>query len=392
MLPSVTLPAVFSAPIRLDIVAFVHKNLSKNTRQAHGVYKKAGMQHSAESWGTGRAVARIPRVSGSGTHRAGQAAFGNMCRKGRMFAPLKVFRRWHRKVNLNQRRHALASSLAASALTPLVLARGHKCTEVPEFPLVVSDKLESYEKTKDAVAFLKRFGAYQDVQKVIDTKAQRPGKGKLRNKRYKTRKGPLVVYGNENVKLVQAFRNVPGVEVANVHRLNLRSLAPGGQVGRFIVFTQSAFAALDSLFGSYKQTAPLKSGYQLLRQTMTNADLARIINSNEVQSFVRPAKKSVVAHELQKKNPLRNVKMMDRLNPNATLVREAARKANEENRAKRQAAVAANRGCSKVLTSEQKKALKVRKTASKQWIQGVLNNLDASYKRDIEHNAHLTRI
>jgi hypothetical protein len=41
---------------------------------------------------TGRAVARIPRVSGGGTHRAGQAAFGNMCRSGRMFAPTKVWR------------------------------------------------------------------------------------------------------------------------------------------------------------------------------------------------------------------------------------------------------------------------------------------------------------
>jgi len=84
------------------------------------------MKHSAESWGTGRAVARIPRVSGSGTHRAGQAAFGNMCRKGRMFAPLKTYRRWHRKVNLTQRRHAVAAALAASALNPLVVARGHR--------------------------------------------------------------------------------------------------------------------------------------------------------------------------------------------------------------------------------------------------------------------------
>jgi len=74
--------------------------LSKNRRQAHGVALKAGMMHSAESWGTGRAVARIPRVSGSGTSRAGQAAFGNMCRSGRMFAPLKTWRRWNRKVNL----------------------------------------------------------------------------------------------------------------------------------------------------------------------------------------------------------------------------------------------------------------------------------------------------
>jgi large subunit ribosomal protein L4e len=57
------------------------------------------MKHSAESWGTGRAVARIPRISGSGTSRAGQGAFGNQCRKGRMSHPLKSYRRWHRKVN-----------------------------------------------------------------------------------------------------------------------------------------------------------------------------------------------------------------------------------------------------------------------------------------------------
>jgi len=80
-------------------VQFVHSNLAKNSRQAHAVDPKAGMKHSAESWGTGRAVARIPRISGSGTSRAGQGAFGNQCRKGRMSHPLKSYRRWHRKVN-----------------------------------------------------------------------------------------------------------------------------------------------------------------------------------------------------------------------------------------------------------------------------------------------------
>merc|ERR1711981_1038285 len=133
----VRMPHVFLAPVRDDIVQFVHDQLSKNTRQAHGVDPKAGMKHSAESWGTGRAVARIPRVSGSGTHRSGQAAFGNMCRKGRMFAPLQTWRRWHRKINTNQKRHAVASALAASAVAPLVVARGHNVEHVPELPLVV---------------------------------------------------------------------------------------------------------------------------------------------------------------------------------------------------------------------------------------------------------------
>lgn len=83
----------------------VHTNINKNKRQPYAVKYEAGMQTSAESWGTGRAVSRIPRVPGGGTHRAGQGAFGNMCRGGRMFAPTKTWRKWHRKVNVNQKRY-----------------------------------------------------------------------------------------------------------------------------------------------------------------------------------------------------------------------------------------------------------------------------------------------
>jgi large subunit ribosomal protein L4e len=60
-----------------------------------------------------------------------------MCRKARMFAPLKIWRKWHAKVNHTQRRHAIASALAASAVPALVLARGHKIDNVPELPLVI---------------------------------------------------------------------------------------------------------------------------------------------------------------------------------------------------------------------------------------------------------------
>ena len=59
---NVTLPVVFKAPIRPDIVNFVHTNLCKNNRQPYAVSELAGHQTSAESWGTGRAVAVIPRV------------------------------------------------------------------------------------------------------------------------------------------------------------------------------------------------------------------------------------------------------------------------------------------------------------------------------------------
>merc|ERR1719486_1753526 len=145
-------------PLRPDIVEFVHTSMNKNKRQALAVGAKVGYETAAESWGTGRAVARIPRVPGGGTHRAGQAAFGNMCRGGGMFSPTKVWRRWHRRVNVTMKRHAVASALAASTLPPLVMARGHKINEVAELPLVVSDGAQSIQKTKQGLEFLKNLG------------------------------------------------------------------------------------------------------------------------------------------------------------------------------------------------------------------------------------------
>merc|ERR1711993_94654 len=167
---NITLPAVFKAPIRPDIVNFVHFEMLKNTRQAYAVSEGAGHQTSAESWGTGRAVARIPRVRGGGTHRSGQGAFGNMCRGGRMFAPTKTWRRWHRKINTNQRRYAITSAIAATGVPALVMSKGHRIEEINEVPLVLSDKVEELKKTKEAVILLKKLNAYDDVQKCIDSK------------------------------------------------------------------------------------------------------------------------------------------------------------------------------------------------------------------------------
>jgi len=42
-----------------------------------------------------------------------------------MFAPLKTWRRWHRRVNNKHKRHAVVSAIAASGVAPLVMARGH---------------------------------------------------------------------------------------------------------------------------------------------------------------------------------------------------------------------------------------------------------------------------
>merc|ERR1719216_773078 len=91
-----------------------------------------------------------------------------MCRSGRMFAPTKVYRRWHRKINKTQKRQAVASCLAATASAPLVQARGHRLGEtVKEVPIVVSDDIESISKTKDAVECLKSLGLEAELKKCM---------------------------------------------------------------------------------------------------------------------------------------------------------------------------------------------------------------------------------
>lgn len=320
------MPGVFLAPVRPDVVHQVHVGLSKNKRQAYCVNKYAGKSVSAASWGTGRAVSRIPRVQGGGTHRSGQGAFGNMCRGGRMFAPTKTWRKWHQKVNVTQKRYAVASALAASAVPALVMARGHKVDELPEVPLVVSNAVEATTKTASAVALLKKLGAYADVEKVISSKTMRAGKGKLRNRRFTQRRGPLIIYETDN-GITRAFRNIQGVELACVTRLNLLQLAPGGHLGRFCVWTQGAFARLDALYGSHSKPATEKTRYKvpyrLPQLQMANSDLSRLINSDEVQSKVNAPKEGTKPAVL-KRNPLKTAEVMDELNPAAPAQRKRA--------------------------------------------------------------------
>merc|ERR1711998_30162 len=194
-------------------------------------------------------------------------------------------------------------------------ARGHKIDQVPECPLVVDSGIESCDKTKKAMSILAAIGASDDVEKSKASRQIRSGKGKMRNRRYVQRRGPLVVYDADN-GVSKAFRNISGVEVCSVDKLNLLQLAPGGHLGRFVVFSEGAFAKLDAVYGGKNgKLSEEKKGYRVPRATMTNSDLPRIINSDEVQTKVRPAKASATKFVRLKKNPLKNLGTMIKLNP-----------------------------------------------------------------------------
>ncbi|KAG8958001.1 hypothetical protein FRC03_009557, partial [Tulasnella sp. 419] len=181
---------------------------------------------------------------------------------------------------------------------------------------------ESFTKTKEAVTLLKALNAYGDVTKVSNSRTLRSGKGKWRNRRHRQRRGPLVVYG-EDKGIVRAFRNLPGVEVVNVRRLNLLQLAPGGHLGRFIIWTESAFGLLDEVFGTFDKASVQKKDYLLPTAKISNPDITRLINSEEIQAAVRPISEAHTRlSRAPRKNPLVNKTALFRLNPYARVLRK----------------------------------------------------------------------
>lgn len=239
-----------------------------------------------------------------------------------MYAPTKVWRHWYRRVNINQRRYAMCSVLAASSLPALVMAKGHKIEKVPEIPLVVENKVQSFKKTKDAVQLLHRLSVWDDIVKVKKTKRLRAGKGKMRNRRFKMKRGPCVVYERDE-GITRAFRNIPGVTLLPVQKLNMLKLAPGGHVGRMIIWTEGAIKRLDRIYGTWKQKSKEKADYNLPMPKMTCTDLGKLLRSDEIRSAIRPrlAKKP---RRMTKKNPLKHLRVMLELNPAAGALRKAA--------------------------------------------------------------------
>merc|ERR1719356_2142549 len=86
---------------------------------------------------------------------------------------------------------------------------------------------------------------------------------------------------------------------------------------------------MNEIYGTLKSGAPMKKGYHLPRAQMENADIARIINSTEVQSVLRP-KLEAPKKFAMKKNALKNKQEMAKLNPCSEEDRALRRKQREQ--------------------------------------------------------------
>jgi large subunit ribosomal protein L4e len=272
----------------------------------------------------------------------------------------------------------LVSAIAATGVPALVASKGHLIDKTPEFPLVVSDKVQEIRKTSQAVSFLQNIQAWDDIEKVRATTRQRAGRGKMRNRRTIKKLGPAIIYAKDS-GLTSSFRNLPGVETINVQQLNLTRLAPGGHVGRFVIWTESAFRQLDKLYGTWKHASKAKKNYNLPQPKMVNADLSRLLHSKVIQNAIRRRRsvsrcflqhslttkfsnscvvqmyRSTVTRALRKQNPYRNLLALKKLNPHALVVKKFARKFHAQRTAARAAIRKSQRG--EKLTAEERELI-----------------------------------
>jgi len=244
----VELPKQFSEEIRPDLIKRSFLAIQSNKTQPHGAMETAGMDYSAKlsrrrkdyKSGYGRGMARIPRkvMLRRGTQFIYVGAVASNTVGGRRAHPPKSEKVWTQKINNLERKKAIRSAIAATLDKDLVKERGHKFKEIP----LIIENIEQIKKTKELKDLLIKLGLEKELERSSE-KRIRSGKGKLRGRKYKTGKGPLIVV-EKNSELQKASSNIPGIDTCTVDSLNTELLAPGAVPGRLTIWSTSAIEKL----------------------------------------------------------------------------------------------------------------------------------------------------
>ncbi|MFB6194290.1 MAG: 50S ribosomal protein L4 [Halobaculum sp.] len=231
----IELPAAFDQPVRPDLIGRAVATAQANRKQPYGTDEFAGLRTPAESPGSGRGIAHVPRQSiGGGSSEARRVP---QAVKGRRAHPPKAEKDQGKQMNTKARKKAVRSALAATADPEVVAERGHEFDDETELPLVVSDAFEELQKTQEAVAALEALGVHADVERADEGRSVRSGQGTTRGRKYQEPRSLLVVTSDEPSR---AARNLAGVDVTTAREVNAEDLAPGAHPGRLTLFTESA--------------------------------------------------------------------------------------------------------------------------------------------------------
>lgn len=240
----IEIPKVFSVNPRKDIIQKASEVSFSKKKQIQGRDKRAGLRNSSEGWGTGHALSRAPKIKGSGFPTARNVGRVPFAKGGRRTHPIKTEKTIVKRINKKAKKLSIISAISASADETWIKRRGYAIEQIPEFPLVVDDKIQTIKKTSIVYSTLVDLGLKEELIKIKESKQIRAGKGKRRARKYKMKKGILVVI-KEDFGIIKAARNIPGIDIVKIENLSIDHLAPGGFPGRLIIWAQSAFQELN---------------------------------------------------------------------------------------------------------------------------------------------------
>jgi large subunit ribosomal protein L4e len=160
--------------------------------------------------------------------------------------------------------------------------------------------------------------------------------------------------------ITKAFRNIPGVDTINVDNLNLLKLAPGGHVGRFCIWTESAFKKLDAIYGTWRKPSSEKKCWNLPQPKMACTDLSKLLKSEEIHKVLRAPNKKFHRHVV-KTNPLKNVRTMLQLNPYSAVMKKNANLVSSKRLREKAAAAAKKAGKKPVVEAMAKRTTAMAK-------------------------------
>lgn len=246
----ITLPAVFETAYRPDVIKRAVLSLQSKKRQPYGTDPLAGKRSSAHYHGLrkyrftmmNRGMSRIPRIHGKGaSYFAMRARVSPHAVKGRRAHPPKADKLWAQKLNKKEKLLALKSALAATANTELLRLRGH----VNESPIIFTDDFEGIKKTKELKNALEKIISKELIR--AEQKTVRSGRGKMRGRRYKKKKGPVIIF-SKRCDALKSAKNIAGVDATDINSINIEMLAPGTQAGRLLITTKAALQGLEKKF------------------------------------------------------------------------------------------------------------------------------------------------
>jgi len=247
----IDLPQVFNESYRPDVIRRAVISLQSQRRQPYGPNVLAGLRTSAHYHGSRRKrytmmmrdMARMQRIHGGAPHMAWRARKVPQAVKGRRAFPPKVEKIWEQKINKKEKNLALRSAIAATANKDIVMTRGHAIDKIKTLPLIVKDDIEKLKKTKDVEKLLLSLGLEEELKR-LDKRKVRPGKGKMRGRKYKGRIGPLIIVEKDK-DIKKACKNMTGVDVLNVKNISVEHLAPGSTAGRLTIWSKSSIEKLS---------------------------------------------------------------------------------------------------------------------------------------------------